>query len=233
MAARAAKSAPRARGRNGSQDADRVRERILEAFSAKARRSGIRSVVMGELASELRMSAMTLYKHFASKDDLVTAVVDAWALELAAIDALEWDKIRNSESALEVLFAWADVWTGIMSTVSPAFFDDLRRDHPTAWERFARIITERKESSQKYLLPFIRPDVHPVAALFMLDHLVTHAADPGFAEQFGISRQESVRTAISLWGGGALLERTILPGRDVPRTPAAPKKRKSTKSKRK
>jgi AcrR family transcriptional regulator len=30
-----------------------------------------------KLATELRMSAMTLYKHFASKHDLVSAMVDA------------------------------------------------------------------------------------------------------------------------------------------------------------
>ena len=71
------------------RDAARVRERILSVFSSKAKRSGIRAVVMGELAAELRMSAVTLYKHFASKDELVSAMVDAWALELAAIDALD------------------------------------------------------------------------------------------------------------------------------------------------
>src|ERR1700741_4793349 len=76
-------------------DPDPVRDRTLASFSARARRSGIRAIPMGELASELRMSAMTLYKHFASKDELVTAMVDAWALELAALDALAWDKAQS------------------------------------------------------------------------------------------------------------------------------------------
>ena len=59
------KASPRVT-RTPTAEPARVRERILAAFSAKAKRSGIRAVVMGELASELRMSAMTLYKHFAS-----------------------------------------------------------------------------------------------------------------------------------------------------------------------
>src|SRR5262245_55293286 len=88
-------------------DAARVRDRILLAFSAKAKRSGIRAVVMGELVADLRMSAMTLYKHFASKDDLVAEMVDRWALELAAIDALDLGHI-NESTALERLQAWAD-----------------------------------------------------------------------------------------------------------------------------
>src|SRR5262245_45227970 len=82
-------------------DQSRVRERILLAFSSKAKRSGIRAVVMGELVSDLRMSAMTLYKHFASKDELVSAMVDAWALELAAIDALDLGHVSNCGEALE------------------------------------------------------------------------------------------------------------------------------------
>ena len=62
--------------------AERVRERILQAFSQKAMRTGLRSVVMGELASELRMSASTLYKYFSSKEELVLVLVERWVMEL-------------------------------------------------------------------------------------------------------------------------------------------------------
>src|SRR5262245_31746834 len=106
-------------------EAARVRERILVAFSSRAKRSGIRAVVMGELASELRMSPMTLYKHFASKHELVSAMVDAWALELAAIDALDLGGVHDCDEALERLLAWADAWTASLANVSPAFFKDL------------------------------------------------------------------------------------------------------------
>ena len=118
-----------ARGASQAQEATRLRELILDAFSAKAKRSGIRAVVMGELASELRMSAMTLYKHFASKDELVAAMVDAWALELAAIDALDLGRVDDCNAALERLLTWADAWTASLANVSPAFFKDLHRDH--------------------------------------------------------------------------------------------------------
>jgi hypothetical protein len=39
----------------------------------------------------------------------------------------------------------------------------------------------------------------------MLDWLVTHVADPRYAERLGVSRREAVRTAVSVWGDGALL----------------------------
>jgi AcrR family transcriptional regulator len=191
-------------------DADPVRERILAAFSARARRSGIRAIPMGELAAELRMSAMTLYKHFSSKDELVAAMVDAWALELAALDALEWEKAQSASSALEVLMSWADTWTASLARVSPTLFADLQRDHPVAWKRFQAQIDERKQIAATHLLPFLREDVHAGVAILMLDTLVMQAADPGFVEAVGISRREAVRAALAIWGGGALKQRVVL-----------------------
>jgi AcrR family transcriptional regulator len=190
-----------------SPEAARVRDRILAAFSSRAKRAGIRAVVMGELASELRMSPMTLYKHFASKDELVSAMVDAWALELAAIHALDLGHVDDCDAALERLLSWANAWTASLASVSPAFFKDLHRDHRESWERFDAQIEARKAAAAPLLGPFLREDLSPTVALSMLDHLVTWAADPRHAELLGVSRREAVRTAVSIWGGGALRQR--------------------------
>lgn len=221
MGRRSPKASPRTT-RGSAEDAARVRERILVAFSSKAKRSGIRAVVMGELATDLRMSAMTLYKHFASKDELVSAMVDAWALELAAIDALDLVRVDDCNAALERLLAWADAWTASLASVSPAFFQDLHRDHPDCWERFEAQIEARKAAAAPLLGPFLRPDLNPNVALLMLDYLVTNAADPRSAERLGVSRREAVRTAVSIWGSGALQDspklRSVPPPRPTRRT---------------
>jgi AcrR family transcriptional regulator len=198
------------KAREENPEAARIRERILAAFSAKAKRSGIRAVVMGELASELRMSPMTLYKHFASKTELVSAMVDAWALELAAIEALDLGEVADSSAALERLLAWADAWTASLANVSPAFFKDLHRDHRECGERFDAQIEARKAAAAPLLGPFLQPDLNPNVALLMLDWLVTRAADPRYAERLGVSRREAVRTAVSIWGAGALQQRPKL-----------------------
>jgi hypothetical protein len=39
----------------------------------------------------------------------------------------------------------------------------------------------------------------------MLDNLVMQASDARFAERLGISRREAVRTAVLIWGRGALV----------------------------
>ena len=149
-------------------------------------------------------------------------MVDAWALELAAIDALDLGQVDDCSVALDRLLAWADAWTASLANVSPAFFKDLHRDHPECWARFEAQIQERKLAAAPLLGPFLRPDLTPNVALFMLDHLVTHAADPSYAEHLGVSRREAVRTAVSIWGDGALLRGPKL--RAVP-APSAPRHR--------
>jgi AcrR family transcriptional regulator len=166
------------------------------------------------------MSPMTLYKHFASKDDLVSAMVDAWALELAAIEALDLVRVDDCNAALDRLLAWADAFTASLANVSPSFFKDLHRDHRECWERFQAQIEERKRAAAPLLGPFLRPELNSNVALLMLDYLVTHVADPRYAERLGVSRREAVRTAVSIWGGGALLQRPKLravPGPGGPR----------------
>ena len=215
--------APKGRARSpgaAAPGSERVRERILVAFSSKAKRAGIRAVVMGELATDLRMSAMTLYKHFASKDELVEAMVDAWALELAAIRALDLEHADDPATLVERLLSWADAWTASLAHVSPAFFKDLHRDHRACWTRFQKQIDARKWAAAPVLAPFLRPDLNANVALQMLDHLVTWAADPRSAERLGVSRREAVRTAVSLWGDGALQHAPRLRA-----VPSAPKSR--------
>ena len=84
-----------------------VRERILEAFSEKAKRSGLRSVVMAELVSELRMSATTLYKHFSSKEELVLALVERWVMEVAAAEAVSPEQAEH-RTPLDLVRHWAE-----------------------------------------------------------------------------------------------------------------------------
>jgi AcrR family transcriptional regulator len=52
-------------------------ERIVEAGIAIAESEGIGAVSMGRIAAELDSKPMSLYRYFASKDDLITLMIDA------------------------------------------------------------------------------------------------------------------------------------------------------------
>lgn len=61
-----------------------LRQRILDAAFAQFRVGGLAAVSMRKVAAEVGMSPMGLYRHFASRDLLVNAMVDCALLEFEA-----------------------------------------------------------------------------------------------------------------------------------------------------
>jgi len=185
------------------QDAQQVQERILAAFSERAKRSGIRGIVMAELLQELRMSASTLYQHFPSKDDLVTACVERWAGEIAG-DAFVGKPSKDVKVIYDGLIAWAEAWSKAQAQFAPAFISDLRRDYPDAWEIFQRHVTTSKRNGAARLTPGLKPGLRPDIALSLLGLILTHITDPELPDRLRVSRHDFIRTSISIWAGGAL-----------------------------
>lgn len=196
-----AKSAMRP-GRRG-HDEEAVRERILSTFSEKARSSGTRSIVMGELAAELRMSATTLYKHFPSKDDMVTALVERWAEDLADWRAASTQRIGDSPT--DGLMYWATSWSKTVAKYSPAFWEDIQRDHPSACAIFWKKMREWRSRGAELLRPHLRKDLHPEMALATLGLILENAPNPALCERLGITRQEAIETSVAIWARGALV----------------------------
>ena len=195
------------------QDAQQVRERILAAFSERAKRSGIRGIVMAELLQELRMSASTLYQHFPSKNDLVTASVERWAGEIAG-DAFTGKPSKDARVIYDQLIAWAEAWAEAQARFAPAFISDLQRDYPEAWEIFQRHVTTSKRNGGARLTPGLKPGLRPEIALALLGLILTHITDPELPDRLRVSRHEFIRTAVSIWAGGAL--RSPGTGRSTP-----------------
>jgi AcrR family transcriptional regulator len=99
----------------GTQGAVRTplnRERVLEAAIALADGEGIRRLSMRRLAAELGVEAMSLYHYFASKDELLQAMLEAVFAEMEpALDGHDWqaDMRRCALSARDTLLRheWA------------------------------------------------------------------------------------------------------------------------------
>lgn len=183
---------------------DQAAEHILDAFSARAKRAGIRAVMMVELAAELRMSASTLYKRFPSKEALVLASVDRWADELAAAEAARRAAGPPVRDAFEQFMHWVDAWADANAAISPAFIRDLQSEYPSAWRRFREVVRQRQEQGAALLRPVLKPELDERVALAVLKTILYGALQPEFAAPLGISRREALRSAVSIWAGGAV-----------------------------
>jgi len=63
--------------RNSASEAERTKDRILDAAVARASRFGLESVSIGELAGDLDMSRSGVIGPFRSRDDLLDAALDS------------------------------------------------------------------------------------------------------------------------------------------------------------
>jgi AcrR family transcriptional regulator len=181
----------------------RSREQVLDAFSERAKRNGIRAVMMGELARDLRMSATTLYKLFPSKEALALACVERWALDLAASDAAGAASVGRRDP-LEQFTHWLDAWADAQSEISPAFIRDLRTDHPEAWAHFNEVIREQQQRGVAMLRPGLKPEIDERVAFAILKLLMDEVMRPEFANRLRISRHDAIRSAVGIWASGAI-----------------------------
>ena len=84
---------------------ERNRQTILDAAAPLFRREGIRAVGMDRIVAESGLAKMTLYRQFATKDDLVVAYLDRCSASFWA--AVEADAARH-EAPADRLVAFID-----------------------------------------------------------------------------------------------------------------------------
>jgi AcrR family transcriptional regulator len=204
MASRAAARSQRAR--RSRTDSDQLKAQVLEAFSAKAKRLGLRALLMTELATELRISATTLYKMYPSKEALAMACVERWVNELGAAEAAKRDP-KLSRDGFEQYMHWIDTWADANAALSPAFMRDLQTDYPTVWQRYRAVLAERKRRGAAMLKPLLKPEVDERVAFALLNEIFALVLEPEFAIRLQVSRREAIRSAVAIWAGGALSRR--------------------------
>ncbi len=87
------------------------REQLLDTAWALFCQRGYHAVGIDTVLAEAGVAKMTLYKHFASKDDLIAAAMGKRsALILAAIDAAVAEAGEDPRARLLALFDWHAAW---------------------------------------------------------------------------------------------------------------------------
>jgi AcrR family transcriptional regulator len=104
-----------------------VRERIVATAERIFLRSGFNRVLMDDLARELGMSKKTLYSHFASKEELLRAVLERRTGEVdRGLEAI----VSTREFFPAKLGHVARFLQSKVADVSPVFLEDIRRYAP-------------------------------------------------------------------------------------------------------
>ena len=177
------------------------RNRILEAFEDRARKVGIRGVVMSELARELGISKKTLYQHFSSKEDLVSTMIDHMMSEMHQ----RGDEISSETTCPKALARrWAQVMLRGEESYTKVFWQELERDYPEAYTAMQEQTELARLRAMTQLAAHLRDDVSPELAIATFGFVLTGALDPDLCERLRMTREESVMSALAIWARGAL-----------------------------
>jgi AcrR family transcriptional regulator len=111
-----------------------VKDRVLKQARLKFLKHGFYKTSMDSLVQELRTSKSSLYNHYASKEDLVQAVIDSINSEInQKLEKVLADEELNFK---EKLIAIATFTRELLIQVSEEFLRDLETITPEVWTNY-------------------------------------------------------------------------------------------------
>ena len=124
---------------------ENTKDRILNVAYEKFLKYGFFKVSMDSIVQELKTSKSSLYNHFASKEDLVMAVVEKINSEINHnVEVI----IKNNDFTFrEKLVSISKFTRSMFSKVSEVFLEDLELSKPGVGEYYEK---ERNARIQKY-----------------------------------------------------------------------------------
>ena len=85
-----------------------IRSAALELFAER----GYDDVTVAEITEAADVSAMTFYRHFGTKEAVITSVIISPEATKVLVDIAQMTDYKNLEAALRELFSYADAWGG-------------------------------------------------------------------------------------------------------------------------
>lgn len=149
---------------------------------------GVRATTMDQIAEQLGISKKTLYEYFTSKDALIETCVDAFLQNME--DRLNEIRRTHTENALLPMIATANYVYGLLTSLNPILYTELRRVVPHAraqvLPRIQAIVQRQLTASVAQAMQegIFRSDLPmDMLPLWMSYVIVQVVLNPAFAEQ--------------------------------------------------
>ena len=130
------------------------KEQILKVAIERMQQVGIRSVSVDDICHELGMSKKTFYVYFASKDDLVQAILHKHEQKVAH----DLDNALSKRTITQVIVEWAKIAqsTQKKDLKAPAMMYDLEKYYPQLFAAHKKVM---RQTAEKILVQFLEKGV--------------------------------------------------------------------------
>src|SRR5712692_6638673 len=189
---------------------DNIKERIIEKGREKFFSMGFSKVTMDEIALDLGISKKTFYKHFASKDELLEAVMERRMISVSSKFKEIYDAPIDFMEKLHNLWIFVG---NTMSQVSKQFQDDLRRFRPDLWKRIDDFRREQiianisKFFDEGIRLGVLRDDINRDILVLVYLSAVQGIINPDVLVRHPFTGEEAFKTIIRVIFDGILTDR--------------------------
>lgn len=164
----------------------------IQQLSSVYLRNGLTKFTMDDIAAKLGISKATLYKYFASREDILDEVVRMRIAEIEVFEEqLTDDKITFTERYFEVIKN-ASV---MLAEMSNQFLLDTKQLYPDLWEKMRafqdRALFVAEEFYKKGIVAGIMNDINPRLLALTDKMFIRYVSDEKFLEEYDISLKEA------------------------------------------
>jgi AcrR family transcriptional regulator len=200
----------KAETRTGRTDAA-GRARIVDAARELFLTRGFVRVTADDIAAELGISKATLYKEFASKEEILRGVVRAFMAEISGrVDAIMKKDAQSFVERLVALFAFVG---SRIAQFGPLFLRDIQKSAPDVWSEIEEFRRDKLVTNFKVILTaghkegLFRGDINDDLLLRMFLKLVEEFVNPTEVLRSGRSPAEIFESVIKVFFQGILTDK--------------------------
>jgi len=183
-----------------------TKEKILEIARQKFFQDGFVKTSIDEIAREYHISKKTIYKHFKSKDDLLTGVVKDFT---GRVTNSIIEIMKSKKNSIEKLIDVLDLIQNSIRQFSLRYIDDIQKHKPKLWNYIEKF---RKENLEKIVYQTIEEgkkeglfnNVNPDIVFRIFYGAVRNVISPDFLITSPISRDEAIDETFEILLNGVL-----------------------------
>jgi len=185
-----------------------TREKIIEIARQKFFADGFVKTSIDEIAREYHISKKTIYKHFKSKDDLLTSIVKDFTGKVTnSIIEIMKTKKNSIEKLIDVL----NLIQNSIRQLSFRYIDDIQKHKPKLWNYIEKF---RKENLEMVVYQTIEEgkkeglfnDVNPDIVFRIFYGAVRNVISPDFLITSPISRDDAIDETFEILLNGVLTD---------------------------
>ena len=169
-----------------------MKDKIIQSASQQILKFGFRKFTVDDIATDLGISKKTVYKHFKSKSQIISEVIEMHV-------AME---NKRTLEAMQIEGGWEEKFKRVICAETREkapdwLLEELMRYFPEEWKKTNAIGNFKRQQITKLLKSGIetgdiRPDINPVVIDLAIAKTVDSAFNFQFLKEHGLSLNEAI-----------------------------------------